>query len=63
MKRSIKFDDAAMNLVMDVRLSVTDEWERVEPRDVRMARNTGRIAIKASEESTLEAELEEGPCL
>ena len=43
LKRSIKFDDATLSLVMDVRLTANDPWERVDEKganDSKKARGT-----------------------
>ena len=38
LKRSIKFDDEAMSLVMDVRLTAADNWERISVGDAQRSR-------------------------
>ena len=38
LKRSIKFEDTLMGLVMDVRLTDGDEWERITPNDARRSK-------------------------
>ena len=37
-KRSIKFDDEAMSLTMDVKISMDDEWERITESDARISK-------------------------
>ena len=38
LKRSIKFDDQSLSLVMDVKLSAVDNWERVDERGARASK-------------------------
>ena len=38
MKRSVKYDDETLSLVMDVRLMVGDDWERITVEDAKKSK-------------------------
>ena len=51
LKRNVKFDDSAMNLVMDIKLDATSAWKKMRP-DQFLEANKGRA--EPSREGTSE---------
>ena len=49
LKRSIKFDDAAMSLVMDVKLTPEDDWERIDEKGARASKREREVRNSGGE--------------
>ena len=43
MKRNIKFDDAVMDLVLDVKLGEDKPWQKIRPENAKAARRNPRL--------------------
>ena len=43
LKRNIKFDDGVMDLVLDIKLSDGQQWQKIRPETARAARRAPRV--------------------
>ena len=50
MKRNIKFDDAVMDLVLDVKLGDDRPWQKIRPENARAARRNPRLDEAGNQE-------------